>query len=369
MSGPHPAVAAVRHAVRAALAASPDGVPADGVARRRVLVACSGGTDSFALAAATAFVAPRLGIDAGAVVVDHGWHSGSAEVAAAVARTCAALGLDPVTVATVHPGPEGGPEAAARSARYAALEDARQAVGADTVLLGHTLDDQAETVLLGLARGSGARSLAGMRARRGALARPLLELPRAATREACAALGLVPWQDPSNTDPRFTRVRARELLPALDGALGPGLPAALARTADLLREDADALDGYAADLLARATVPLREPRPGPARDLVALDVAVLAAAPDAVRRRALLAAARAVGSPPGSLGRRHAVAMDALVTRWRGQGPVQLPRAVARRNCGTLLVAAPGGDPQPFLCEHGTATGHRAGTETTEIEE
>jgi tRNA(Ile)-lysidine synthase len=337
VAGPDPAVAAVRSAVRAELADLAD--PADG---SLVLVACSGGPDSLALAAATAFVADRSTLRAGAVVVDHGWHDGSAEVARAAAAACRALGLDPVEVVTVGPDPRvgtsgGGPEAHARSLRYAALDDAAARYGAAAVLLGHTLDDQAETVLLGLARGSGARSLAGMPARRGVYRRPLLGLPRSSTVQACAAAGLAPWSDPANADAAYARARLRSAMGVLDAALGPGLPQALARTADLLREDAAALDALADQLLTAATLndPL-EP------DGALLDVEVLAAGPDAVRRRALLAAIRRAGGPAGAVGRRHVLAVDALVVAWRGQGVTYLPGGVvAVRDCGRLRIASP----------------------------
>ena len=325
MTGPAPAVAAVRSAVRTAFAGLPPGA--------LVLVACSGGPDSLALAAATAFVAPRAGLRAGAVVVDHGWRPSSAADAARTASACTQLGLAPVRVVSVQveDGNPGGPEAAARRARYAALGRVAAEEYAVAVLLGHTLDDQAETVLLGLARGSGARSLAGMPARRGLYRRPLLDLRRAVTHEMCAALGLDPVVDPANIDPRYTRARVRSALAVLGDALGPGLPAALARSAGQLREDADALDAAAAQLLAVAG--------GPA----GLSCEVLAAAPDAVRRRALLGAARDAGAAAGALSRRHALALDALVVRWRGQGAVHLPGGlVAARRCGTLCFAVGG---------------------------
>ena len=343
MTGPDPAVAAVRDAVRRELVAGGPAAPA------LVLVACSGGADSLALAAATAWVAPRRGLRAGAVVVDHGWHADSAAVCARAAATCRELGLEPVVVVPGVPDAAGGgPEAEARRARYAALEAARATVGAAAVLLGHTLDDQAETVLLGLVRGSGARSLAGMPRRRGALVRPLLGLPRATTRQACVALGLQPWDDPANDDPAYTRVRTRALLARVEGELGPGVAAALARTAGQLREDAEALDALAADLLARATRTQGEGG--------GLDCDVLAAVSDAVRRRALLAAARAAGAPAGALSRRHVLAVDALVVAWRGQGPVHLPgRVVASRRCGTLGFAPGAGGPTR---PHGTAQAH-----------
>jgi tRNA(Ile)-lysidine synthase len=321
------AVAAVRAAVRTDLADLSPG--------STVLVACSGGADSLALAAATAFVAPRGAVVAGAVVVDHGWSPGSAAVARAAAAECVALGLAPVETVRVDCTGDGGPEAAARSARYAALDDAARQVGAAAVLLGHTRTDQAETVLLALARGSGQRSLAGMPARRGVYRRPLLGLSREVTAAACADLGLTPWKDPANDDPAYRRTRARALLPVLEEALGPGLVAALARTAALAREDADALDAAAADLLERVQV-------GTAKE-PALDVAALAAAPDAVRRRALRAAAVRSGSPAGDVARVHVLAMDALVTDWHGQGRVDLPGGVGVvRACGTLvMVTAP----------------------------
>jgi len=323
VTGPDPAVAAVRVALRRALA---DLAPGS-----LVLVAVSGGADSLALAAAAAFVAPRAGLRAGAVVVDHGLQPGSAKVAAAAATACRDLGLEPVLVERVDINADGtGPEAAARTARYAALDRVADAEGAVAVLLGHTRDDQAESVLLGLARGSGTRSLAGMAPRRGRLLRPLLDVDRTTTRAACRALGLTPWDDPHTRDPRFARVRARDLLPVLEGALGPGTTAALARTASLAREDADALD----DIAGRAHAELSAGPRG-----TDLDLAGLARLPDAVRRRVLRRAALAAGSPAGSLAHTHLAALDALVTRWRGQGPTRLPGGVSgRRRCGRLLL-------------------------------
>lgn len=337
MSGPAPAVAAIRRAVRADLADLPVGA--------LVLVACSGGPDSLALAAATAFVGPRLGLRAGAVLVDHGLQPGSAQVAQRAAGTCRDLGLDPVRVVPVTVTGDGGPEAAARAARYGALAAAATDLGAVAVLLGHTLDDQAETVLLALARGSGARSLAGMPGRRGRLRRPLLRLRRADTVAACAALGLRPWQDPTNGDPagptaapgarpRRSAVR-HQVLPVLEDALGPGVATALARTADQLREDAEALEHLALAVLARARAD--DPRAG-----VALDVAVLAGEPAALRRRALRAAAIDAGCPPGSVHRSHVLALDALVLGWHGQAGVDLPgRVRAVRGCGRLTFLTP----------------------------
>lgn len=317
--GPDPAVAAVRLAVRRTLAAIPPG--------DMVLVACSGGADSLALAAALAFEAARSGHQAGGITVDHGLQEGSAERAAGVVRTMAELGLAPAEATAVTVGSAGGVEAAARTARYAALDDAAERHWASAVLLGHTLDDQAETVLLGLARGSGARSLAGMRAVSGRYHRPLLELGRDHTRRACHVMGLDPWDDPHNRDPAFARARVRErVLPALEKGLGPGMAASLARTARMLRDDADALDAWAERALAEAgTDEAASDDPGA---ITALDVNALAALPRAVRTRVLHRAALAAGSPPGTLAAVHVEAADALVTAWHGQSYVDLPGRV-----------------------------------------
>jgi tRNA(Ile)-lysidine synthase len=306
MAGPDPAVAALRSAVRPGL--TRDAAP--------VLVACSGGADSLALAAAVAFEAPRSGVPAGGVTVDHGLQPGSDTRAAATAELLEKLGLAPVEVVRVDVGADGGPEAAARSARYAALERLAGASGA-RIALGHTLDDQAETVLLGLGRGSGPRSVAGMVARRGIWWRPLLGIRRTTTRAACVAAGLPVWDDPWNADPAYTRARLRaEVLPLLDDVLGGGVAPALARTAAMLREDLDALDALAADDL---------------QELLGTDGALpadlLATRPAALRRRVLRGWLLAAGIQ--DLQAVHLDAVDALLTRWRGQGPVDLPGRVA----------------------------------------
>jgi tRNA(Ile)-lysidine synthase len=321
--GPTPQVAAVRRAVREALA--------DLVGGDVVLVACSGGADSLALAAATAFEAPRRGLRPAAVTVDHGLQPGSAGRAAAVHDLLCGLGLAPVEVASVTVGDRGGPEAAARAARYAALDAAAGRLGAAAVLLGHTRDDQAETVLLGLARGSGARSLSGMAARSGRYRRPLLGLDRAVVHAAAA--GLDTWDDPQNADPAFRRSRVRhQALPVLEATLGPGIAAALARTAAQLRADADALDAWADEAYDAAGGTSRE----------GLAVPVLAELPVAVRTRVLRRAAVAAGSPPSDLSAHHVAELDRLVTSWHGQGPFDLPGHVAAaRRCGRLLVTGP----------------------------
>lgn len=307
-----PAVAAVRGAVRNSLAQLPSGV--------LVVAGVSGGPDSMALAAALAAEAPRSGRRAGAVTVDHGLQAGSTARAAAVASGCKELGLDPVEIVTVQVDGAGGPEAAARAARYDALEGAADRLGAVAIAVAHTLDDQAETVLLGLVRGSGARSLAGMAPRRGRIIRPLLGLRRATTMQACAALGITTWDDPHNADPRFTRSRVRgSAIPTLETTLGPGVAEALARTANLLRADADALDSWAASVADPA------------------DVIALKALPAAVRTRVLRRAAIDAGVPAGALTAAHVAEIDALVVDWHGQGAVSLPGGLeAHRGCDRL---------------------------------
>jgi tRNA(Ile)-lysidine synthase len=311
----------VRSAVRTGLASSD----------RPVLVACSGGADSLALAAAVAFEAPRAGVPAGAVTVDHGLQPGSPERAAATAELLGRLGLAPVQVLPVEVGAAGGPEAAARSARYVAL--GRVAAEHDArIALGHTLDDQAETVLLGLGRGSGPRSIAGMVEQRVddgvTWWRPLLGIRRETTRTACAALELPVWDDPWNTDPAYTRVRLRaEVLPLLEEVLGGGVAPALARTAALLRDDLDALDTLATGSAAYEAEEL------PVAEIVDL--------PHALRTRVLRLWLRAGGVTDLQAG--HLGAVDALVSRWRGQGRVDLPGgAGVVRTSGTLVLQPPG---------------------------
>jgi tRNA(Ile)-lysidine synthase len=319
-----PSVAAIRAAVRSTLS----------TVDTLVLVACSGGTDSLALAAATAFVAPRLGLACGLVTVDHQLQSGSAEQAKAVADWAAKAGLAPVVVETVSVGGPGGPEAAARDARYEALVRAAREHGAGAVLLGHTRDDQAETVLLALLRGAGPRGLAAMPVRRElsgvALLRPLLDVSREQTAAACAALGLQPWHDPHNLDPAFGRVRVRRLMTELSATLGPAVVANLARTAGLVAADNAALDAFARAVLAAAATG------------EGLTVAPLVELAPAVRTRALRAWARSLGAPGAALSHRHVAALDALVVAWRGQGPVHLPAGIlVRRRQGTLRPEPP----------------------------
>ncbi|OBI07747.1 tRNA lysidine(34) synthetase TilS [Mycobacterium sp. E2462] len=263
-------------------------------------VALSGGPDSLALTAVAAPLRPTT-----ALVVDHGLQADSAAVAETARVQAVALGCVAAQVIRVRVGSEGGPEAAARAARYAALA----AYQGGPVLLGHTLDDQAETVLLGLGRGSGVRSIAGMRPYDPPWCRPLLGVRRAVTHEACRELGLAAWQDPHNADPRFTRARLRhEALPLLEDVLGGGVAEALARTATALREDTELIDALAAEAL-----------PG-AKAAAGLAVPALAALPGPVRRR-VIRAWLLVGGATG-LTDKQIRAVDALVTAWRGQGGV-----------------------------------------------
>ena len=294
----------------------------EAVADGPMLVACSGGPDSLALAAAAAIVGTRTGLGVRAAVVDHGLQSGSAGIAAEVVVKLAVLGLDAVVLCVAVDAAGGGVEAGAREARYAAL--AAEAAPGEVVLLGHTLDDQAETVLLGLARGSGTRSLAGMPFRRDVFVRPLLGVRAATTAAACTELGLTAWLDPQNTDGRFTRARVRHrVLPVLETELGPGVALALARSAELARADADLLDDLAARELAAH---------GPG----GLDCDWLAGLPPALLTRVLRDWLRAAGAVDLSAAGIAAVA--SLVTDWHGQRWVEVPGVRIGREAGRLAV-------------------------------
>jgi len=312
----HPSVAAVRVAVRRTLAEvvaeQPGGRPAPDAA---VLVACSGGPDSLALLSAAVFECRKVGLRVIGVTIDHGLQDESAAHAARVVAQMAVLGADETASARVEVrGGSRGPEAAAREARYAVLDEMAQHFGALAVLLGHTLDDQAETVLLGLARGSGGRSLAGMRRRFGHYCRPLLDVTRTDTVTACQVEGIEYWNDPHNIDPAFARVRVRrKVLPVLEDELGPGVTGALARTADQLRADMDLLD----QLAQEAYEDLREPE--------GLEVKALADLPLATRHRVLRLAALEAGAIASELFHVHVVALGHLLAARGSGGEVQLP--------------------------------------------
>ena len=358
-----PPIADVRRAVRAVLpdaagsaervaarsgadAAATPGPSSNGPATREplVLVALSGGADSLSLAAALAFEAPRAGLRAGAVIVDHGLQDASAAVAATASDAARALGLDPVVVRRVDVVTgDGGPEASARDARYGALDAVVDETGAALVLLGHTLDDQAETVLLGLARGSGTASLAGMPARSGRYARPLLGIRRATTRQACLDAGLSPWDDPHNVDPSFTRVRVRvRVLPVLEAELGPGVAEALARTAEQLREDDEAFTSQIDELIEELCEP--------AEAGIAVSVGALAANPAALRQRIIR---HVLASEFGvSLSRAQTLEVARLVTDWHGQGPLDLPGGVRATRAGRHVVFSTTGSAEVLPHDH-----------------
>jgi len=325
--GLDPAVAETRVAVRAALASLTG----------PVVIGLSGGADSLALAAAVAFEAPKAGVAASAVIVDHGLQPGSDRVAMRAVEAAASLALPAhvVRVEVARSAGAGGPEAAARDARRAALLAAAHDAGAEALLLAHTLDDQAETVLIGLARGSGAASLGGMapdRVEEGIrIVRPLLGVRRATTRAACHAQALPHWDDPHNLDRHFLRVRVRQdVMPVLETELGPGVAEALARTSDQLREDAaafaDMIDEVIEDIVEHAEAG------------IAVSVPALAANPPALRHRIIRHVV--VSEFGASLTRAQTLEVARLVTDWRGQGPIDLPGCRAQRLGARLVFTA-----------------------------
>jgi len=304
----NPATVAIRSAVRECLSSCSAG--------DTVLVAVSGGADSLALAAALVPEAKNLLVNLVGVTIDHQLQESSGEQAAKVFTQLLELGITQVEIVKVEVEMLDGLEASARRARYSALESVAEKYNAKLVFLGHTLNDQAESVLLGLARGSGARSLSGMARCTGKYCRPLLEITRSETLAACVENKLTPWVDPHNSDSRFARVRVRtDALPKLEESIGPGITEALARSADLLRDDADALDGWAVQVAAEL-------------DLTDLEITHLAGLPKAVRTRLLRMAIYAAGAPTGSITAEHVASVEAFVTSWHGQGACSLPGGV-----------------------------------------
>ena len=295
-----------------------------------VIVACSGGADSLALSYAVAKEAEKFALHLVGVTVDHRLQSNSGTQAATVMRQLEAMGIATREIIPVTVEVTDGMEASARRARYLALDAACQKYGGVKVFLGHTRDDQAETVLLGLARGSGTRSLSGMASVMGRYVRPLLGITRQQSVAACLEAGLKPWDDPHNEDRQYLRVRVRlEAIPALEAAIGPGVSAALARSAALLRDDADALDEWA----SREFVVL---------DPESMDIATLSNLPRAIRTRLIRASIYASGAPKGSVTADHVNAVESLLTSWHGQGEVSLPGGVkARRISGRLSLLPP----------------------------
>jgi tRNA(Ile)-lysidine synthase len=301
------AVPAVRNAVRTWLENYEAG--------DTILVAVSGGADSLALAHALSIESKEFAISITGVTVDHQLQEQSSVQAEKVKAQLKNFGLDCI-VKKVTVNLKDGLEASARKARYEALQEVAKEKNAVAVFLGHTRDDQAETVLLGLARGSGTRSLSGMAHHNGLYIRPLLEITRIQNEQYCEELKLQFWNDPHNDNPEFSRVRVRnEALPILEKSIGPGIAEALARSAHLLRDDADALDHWA----KREEVHL---------DLADLECAHLEEMPRAIRTRIIRAAVYAAGAPAGTVTMEHVSAVEALICAWSGQGALNLPGGV-----------------------------------------
>ena len=304
----NPATVAIRSAVRECLSSCSAG--------DTVLVAVSGGADSLALAAALVPESKNALINLVGVTIDHQLQKNSGEQAEKVRTQLFELGFSEIEIVKVDVEMIDGLEASARRARYAALDAIAEKYNAKLIFLGHTLNDQAESVLLGLARGSGARSLSGMARCTGKYCRPLLAITRFETLAACAENSLTPWIDPHNSDSQFARVRVRTTaLPKLEETIGPGITEALARSADLLRDDADALDGWANQVAVGL-------------DLSDLEISLLADLPKAVRTRLLRMAIYAAGAPTGSITADHVASVEAFVTSWHGQGACSLPGGV-----------------------------------------
>ncbi len=297
-----------------------------------VLVAASGGADSSALAVALLQECKAKSIKVIALIIDHGLQKNSADVTHETKRTLTKIGYENIEIRRVTVEVTDGLEASARRARYQALNDVANAHDAVAIFLGHTRDDQAETVLLGLARGSGSRSLSGMASRVDRYRRPLLAITRAQTEAACEEAGIKFWQDPHNQSMEFTRVRVREVvLPTMEKEIGPGISDALARSAKLLRDDADALDYLSDEIFSKL-----EP--------ASLDISKLESQPRAIRTRILRRAIYLAGAPQGSLSAEHIEPVEALITAWKGQGPISLPGGVTvARISGRLSLSKSGG--------------------------
>ena len=288
----------------------------DIAAGETVIVAASGGADSSALAAALLPECETKAIKVVALIVDHALQRNSSDVAHEAKKELAKIDYENIEIRRIHVEVTDGVEASARRARYAALNDVAQLHNAVAIFLGHTKDDQAETVLLGLARGSGTRSLSGMAQRIDHYRRPLLSITRAQTEAACEEVGIKFWRDPHNQSMEYTRVRVREnVLPMMEKEIGPGVADALTRSAKLLRDDADALDQWADEIFDDL-------------DPISLDIATLESLPRAIRTRIFRKAIYLAGAPSGSLTADHIEPVESLVTGWKGQGPVSLPGGV-----------------------------------------
>ena len=282
----------------------------------RCLVAVSGGADSLALATSLYLENQTREdpVELFAAIVNHNLQEGSDLIASRTEATLRKIGYSNVTILNVEVIITDGIEASARRARYDVLDAYAASINAKKIFLGHTKDDLAENVLLGLARGSGTRSLSGMAKVVGLYVRPLLDISRATTEASCTENGIDYWSDPQNKDERFTRAKVRHhILPMLEEKLGPGIIDALARSSRILREDADALDEIAADVIAKLDV---------------YDVAVLGSLPIAIRARVLRHLIYEAGAPSGSISADHLAPVEALITAWHGQGVTSLPGGV-----------------------------------------
>ena len=293
---------------------------------QKLLIAVSGGADSLALAAACEFEAKKLGLKIAAAVIDHSLQKGSDKVAAQTAKTLAALGFEEVVVKKIAVGKAGGPEAAARTARYTALETIRQKTKSNFVVLGHTASDQAETVLLGLVRGSGAKSLSGMSEKTGLRLRPLLGIERATTEAFCKHSGIKYWSDPQNKDEKFLRVMIRKhVLPFLEKQLGGSVAASLVRTSDQLREDNSYLESQADKSFKKyAKV---------SGSGISFDAKAIEKLPAAILNRVIKKALDGFGSESS---RTHVLAVSDLVLSWHGQKPLALPGVRVVRKGNTI---------------------------------
>ena len=296
----------------------------------KVCIGVSGGADSLALAAAAKLESTNFSIDLVAVIVDHGLQADSAEIAEFAKQQLIKLGFQDIFVGRASVQIIDGLEASARRARYKVFQQAIETYGPNTFLLGHTKNDQAEGVLLGLARGSGTKSLSGMQEVSGIFVRPLLGIDRATTEIACHESNIEYWVDPHNSNQDFTRVRVREnILPLLENDIGPGIIDALARSAKILREDATALDEWAENVFRQV-----EP--------MDIEISILATLPVAVRSRVLRMAIYAAGAPAGSISAAHLEPIEAFVSDWRGQGHTSLPGGVkVCRISGRLSLSKP----------------------------
>ena len=300
--------------------------------RALYLVGLSGGGDSVALAWALSHEAGPLGVEIGAVIVDHGVQPDSAEVARRAASDAEDLGLQPVIVKSVSIEGTSNLEDKARLARYRAFTEALRETGAHGVVLAHTLDDQAETVLMGLARGSGPSGLKGMATQDGTVHRPFLGLDRATVRQALTDSGHSWWEDPHNADERFTRVRVRNtVLPLLEKELGPGVSGALARTAELFREDSEALDDEASRWFEKNALVDDE-------GSWSLEVEKLEQVSAAVQTRVLRLLVLRVGG--GAPTYAHTAQMRRLLQAWKGQSAIDGPGASVERKEGRIYARA-----------------------------